>query len=96
MSEIAKILQDFIEDTLKKIVDKPDKVIIKNTMSTKSIIIQIYVDIFDVGKVIGKSGRSIEALKIICLAIKNTNFPEDSRRVLLEIIEDENSNYSYK
>lgn len=95
MGEISKVLKDYIEETLKKIVDKPEKVNISSIMSTKSVIIQINVDAPDVGKIIGKSGRTVEALKVICLAIKNTTFPEDSRRVLLEIIEDENSNYLY-
>ena len=65
-------------------------------VSTKAVIVQIRVAQYDVGKIIGKSGRTIDSLKILCLAIKNTQFPEDSRRILLEVLEDENSGFSYK
>lgn len=96
MSEIPKVLKGYIEETIQKLVDKPDEVKVDTVMSTKSLIVQIKVNKLDFGKIIGKKGRNIDALKILCLAIKNTNFPEDSRRILLEVIEDENSDYSYK
>jgi predicted RNA-binding protein YlqC (UPF0109 family) len=57
---------------------------------------QIQVSKNDCGKIIGKKGRTIEALKHLCLAIKNTNFLQDSRKILLEVMEDENSGFSYK
>ena len=95
MGDMSKILKDFIEDTTKAVVDKPEVVEVSVSVSTKAIIIQLRVDQSDCGKVIGKRGRTIDALKILCLAIKNTNFPNDSRRVMLEVLEDENSEFSY-
>jgi len=96
MSSISDVLKNFVEETIKKMVDQPDEVSINSSISTKAVIIQIKVAQSDCGKVIGKQGRNIEAIKIICLAIKNTTFPDDSRRVMLEVLEDENSNFSYK
>ena len=96
MNNLKSTLQKFIEDTTKSIVDKPDDVDISVAVSTKAVIVQIKVSQNDCGKIIGKQGRTIDALKIICLAIKNTKFPEDSRRILLEVLEDENSGFSYK
>lgn len=95
MGEIKELLKDYVMDTVRKIVDQPSDVEVNVAISTKTIIVQIKVSQTDCGKVIGKRGRSIDALKILCLAIKNTNFPEDSRRVLLEIIEEENSSFKY-
>jgi hypothetical protein len=95
MSGMKEMLQKYVEDTTKMIVDKPEEVRITSSTSTKAVIIQIKVDRTDCGKIIGKKGRTIDALKIICLAIKNTVFPEDSRRVLLEVLEDENSSFTY-
>lgn len=83
------ILDEFITMTAKKLVDNPDEVEVSIVTSTKSIIAQIKVKKEDFGKIIGKKGRTIESLKTIALAIKNTHFSQDSRRVSLELIEDE-------
>jgi len=96
MGNMSTLLQEYVENTIKSIVDEPEKVEVATSISTKTIIVQIKVDPEDCGKIIGKRGRTIDALKVICLAIKNTNYPEDSRRVLLEVLEDENTNFSYK
>ena len=90
---MSEILQDYVESTIKKIVDSPEDVKITTTVSTKSVIVQIKSDQEDLGKIIGKKGRTIESLKVLTLAIKNTQFPRDTRRVVLEIIEDEDSSF---
>ena len=95
MSEMSNLIQDYVESTTKAVVDKPETVEVSVSVSTKAIIIQIRVDQSDCGKIIGKRGRTIDALKVLCLAIKNTNYPNDSRRVMLEVLEDENSDFSY-
>jgi predicted RNA-binding protein YlqC (UPF0109 family) len=89
------MLRDFVKDTTEKIVDKPEDVDVKTTVSTKAVIVQVRVDDKDCGKIIGRRGRTIDALKVLCLAIKNTQFPSDSRRVMLEVLEDENSQFNY-
>ena len=84
------------EQTTKQIVDMPEDVKVNASVSTKAVIIQIEVNNNDCGKIIGKRGKTIDSLKVICLAMKNTNYPSDSRRVLLEVLEDENSEYTYR
>ena len=96
MTGMSELLKDYVDSTTKRIVDKPDDVRVEASVSTKAIILQVRVSQSDCGKIIGRRGRTIDALKVLCLAIKNTNFPEDSRRVMLEVLEDENSGYSYK
>lgn len=96
MSGMSDLLQGYVEDTTKRIVDNPNDVNVHASISTKAVILQIKVAQSDCGKIIGKGGRTIDALKILCLAIKNTNFPDDSRRVMLEVLEDENTSFSYK
>ncbi len=90
---MSDVLQEFVDSTIKKIVDSPDNVKTIATVSTKSVMVQIKSDQEDLGKIIGKKGRTIESLKILTLAIKNTQFPRDTRRVVLEIIEDESSSF---
>lgn len=96
MSGMSDLLRSYVDETTKKIVDSPEDVEVGASVSTKAIILQIRVAQSDCGKIIGKRGRTIDALKVLCLAIKNTNFPEDSRRVMLEVLEDEDSSFSYK
>ncbi len=93
---ISELLKNFIEPTIKQMVDKPEVVTVNTSATTKSIIIQIKTDQEDCGKIIGKRGKTIDALKVISLAIKKTNFPEDNRRLTLEIIEDEDSPFRFK
>jgi predicted RNA-binding protein YlqC (UPF0109 family) len=95
MGEMSKLLQEQVENFTKLVVDSPAEVEVSTSVSTKAIIIQIRVSKDDCGKIIGKRGRTIESLKVLCLAIKNTQFPEDSRRVMLEVLEDENSSFTY-
>lgn len=96
MSGMTDLLKEYVEQTTKKIVDEPEEVNVNVSTSTKAIIVQIGVNNRDCGKIIGKRGKTIDSLKVLCLAMKNTNYPSDSRRVLLEVLEDENSEYSYR
>ncbi len=95
MNGITDLLKKYVESTTKQIVDNPDEVKTITTISTKAAIIQIKVDQDDLGKIIGRHGRTIEAIKVLCLAIKNTKFPEDSRKVILEVLEDEDTDFQY-
>ena len=90
---MVDILKQYLESTIKIIVDNPNDVKIDVITSTKTILVQIKTAKVDCGKVIGRKGKTIEALKIIAAAVKNTKFSNDARNVVLEILEDENSGF---
>lgn len=92
---ISEVLGCFVTETTKNLVDNPEDVDVFVSVSTKNVIIQIKASKSDLGKVIGKKGRTIDALKILTLAIKNTKFPQDIRKVSLEVLEDENSSFNF-
>lgn len=96
MNEMSSFIKDYIEGNIKKMVDSPDDVDIDVSTSTKNVIIQIKVDDSDYGKVIGRKGNTIQSLKTLTMAVKNTNFPDDKRKVSLELLEDETRNFSIK
>ena len=96
MENIGEKLKFFVESIIQTLVDNPQEVDIYVSLTTKSIIVQIHTDQSDCGKIIGKKGRTIEALKIIILAMKNTQYPEDSRKISVEVLEDEDSDFSYR
>jgi predicted RNA-binding protein YlqC (UPF0109 family) len=95
MKSISDMITEFIGNTVKLMVDRPDDVFVNVSISTKNVIVQIQVHKTDCGKIIGKKGRTIESLKIITAAVKNTNFPRDARLVSIEVLEDENDSYDY-
>ena len=90
---MTDILKTYLEDTIKMIVDEPNEVVVDIKTSTKTILVQIKTSKSDCGKVIGRKGKTIESLKVIAAAIKNTKFSDHSRNVVLEILEDENSSF---
>lgn len=95
MAKMSELLSQYVKETIRKLVDYPDEVDVDAVVSTKNVILQIKTTPKDCGKVIGKKGRTIDALKTITLAIKNTNFPNDIRHVFLEVLEDEVKNFTY-
>ena len=95
MKSMSELLKEYIVNTVKLIVDRPADVEVNVSISTKNVIVQIQVHKTDCGKIIGKKGRTIESLKILSSAIKNTNFPRDARLVSIEVLEDENDSYNY-
>ena len=93
---IVELVKVFVEDLVKKIVDKPSEVDVQVSSTTKSVLVQIKVEKTDIGKVIGKSGRTIDALKVMTTIVKNTQFLGDKKNIFIEIIEDENSDFYNK
>ena len=78
------VMKAFIETMIKQLVDKPDEVEVKTVESDQSIIYELTVGDGDFGKVIGKRGRNISAIRTILFAI---NAKEGGKRARLEVID---------
>ncbi len=90
---IVDTVKVLIEGLAKQIVDSPNEIEVQASCTTKSVLIQIKSAKNDIGKIIGKRGRTIEALKVIATVVKNTQFLGDKKDVFIEIIEDEKSDF---
>ena len=77
-------MQDLLTDIIKAIVDKPDEVDITLTESENTIIYELRLGDGDVGKVIGKKGRNVGAIRTILTA---ASAKAGGKRSMLEIIE---------
>ena len=77
-------MQQFIESVVKLLVDKPDEVNVEAVESDQTIIYELTVGDGDYGKVIGKRGRNISAIRTILFAI---NAKEGGKRARLEVID---------
>ena len=77
-------MQSLIETVVKKLVDKPDEVNVEAVESDQTIIYELTDGDGDYGKVIGKKGRNVSALRTILFAI---NAKEGGKRARLEVID---------
>ena len=75
---------EFIEQAIKLLVDKPDEVKIDVVETEQRLIYELTVGEGDYGKVIGKQGRNISALRTLVSAI---NAKEGGKRARLDVID---------
>jgi len=82
--------QKFVEDVVKAIVDTPDKVSTERTIDEMGVLIKLTVDPADMGKVIGKDGKTAKAIRTLLRVLGAKN----NARVNLKIVEPEGSQQS--
>ena len=78
-------MKEFVEYIVKNLVDNPDKVRINEIGGTATLIIELCVEKSDIGKIIGKKGKTINAIRTLLMSVASRN----GVRVNLEILEDD-------
>lgn len=76
-------MKELIEQIAKSIVEKPDEVLVRAIEGEHAVVIELRVDRDDIGKVIGKQGRTITAMRTILNAAR----AQKEKRQILEVIE---------
>lgn len=76
-------LRDLVDYVSKALVDLPDDVSVTEIEGEQTTVIELKVDKSDLGKVIGKQGRTARALRTIL----NAASTKLKKRSVLEIIE---------
>jgi predicted RNA-binding protein YlqC (UPF0109 family) len=74
---------EIVEYLARRLVDEPDAVRVEEIDRDGDTVLQLYVAADDVGKVIGRQGRIVRALRTIVRA----SAARQDRRVMLEIME---------
>lgn len=77
-------MKEFIEFIAKQLVDNPQAVDVSFIEGKSTAIIELRVAPGDVGKVIGKSGRTANALRTLLSAVAS----RQNQKIVLEIIEE--------
>ena len=77
-------MKELLTEMIKAMVDKPDEVDINLTESENTNIFELRLGDGDVGKVIGKKGKNVMALRTILSA---ATAKAGGKRSILEIIE---------
>lgn len=79
-------MKEFIEYIAKQLVDHPDKVIVEETTTYENTIeLILKVDKTDIGKVIGKKGNTVNAMRALITAVGG----KEHHRVALKIFDAE-------
>ena len=77
-------MKEFIELIVKRVVDNPTKVRVEqNSLNENTIELVVEVDKDDIGKVIGKKGKNINAMRTLVTAIGS----KVNNRVTLQVVE---------
>lgn len=77
--------QDFVETVVKAIVDHPTDVKTKRSVDEMGVLIELTVHPEDMGKIIGKDGRTAKSIRTLLRVLGAKN----NARVNLKIIEPE-------
>lgn len=76
-------MKDLISCIAKRLVDNPDKVDITQIDGEKTTVIELRVDHSDLGKVIGKQGKTARAMRTLLNAVST----KMGKKAVLEILE---------
>jgi predicted RNA-binding protein YlqC (UPF0109 family) len=76
-------MKALVEVIAKSIVDNPDMVTVNGVEGENSTVLELRVSKEDIGKVIGKNGRTITAMRTILNATRAQKF----KRHILEVLE---------
>ncbi len=77
------MLKDMVEFVVKKLVDHPESVVVNEISGETATIIELRVASEDLGKVIGKEGRTARSLRTLIHAAAT----KSKKRAVLEILE---------
>jgi len=76
-------MKELIQHIAQALVDNPDQVIVNEITTQQSLILELKVAKEDLGKVIGKKGRTAQAMRTILLCAS----AKTQKKAILEIVE---------
>ena len=76
-------MREYLENIIKELVDKPDKIQVEEFSANSISVFEVRVDNSDRGKVIGKNGQHVRAIRTLL----NAALARQKKRAILEIIE---------
>jgi len=76
-------MKNLIEFVTRALVDRPDEVEVREVVGEKTTVYELRVGEGDLGKVIGKHGRTIRAIRTLLSAAAT----KENKRAVLEILE---------
>lgn len=84
--------KEFVEYIVKAIVENPDKVKIERKIDERGVLIELTVDPSDMGKIIGKEGRTAKSIRTLLRVLG----ARSDARINLKIVEPEGSEGAHR
>ena len=78
-------MKELIQVIAMALVDHPEEVVVTETETEKTIVVELRVAPDDMGKVIGKQGRIAKSIRTLVKAAAT----KDDKKVVVEIVNDE-------
>lgn len=76
-------MKDLVEQIVRLLVDHPDQIRVTEVDGEKTIVFELRCHQEDLGKVIGKSGKTVGAIRTLLSTIAS----RQGRRAMLEVVE---------
>jgi len=76
-------MREFIEYIAKQLVDNPDAVSLVDEEKEGKVVLKLKVGEADVGKIIGRKGRTAQAMRVLLSAVAAKN----GKRAMLEVLD---------
>jgi predicted RNA-binding protein YlqC (UPF0109 family) len=83
MNPTATQIDELVTQIIQALVDRPQEVLINTIQGNHTMVLELRVAKDDIGKVIGKQGRTAQALRTLLGAVS----AKIKKRMVLEIIE---------
>jgi uncharacterized protein len=74
-------MREFLEYIAKHLVDQPDGVVLEQEEKDNKVVFRLKVGESDVGKIIGRKGRTAQAMRVLLSAVA----AKEGKRAILEI-----------
>ena len=83
LAELFTRSRELVEFIAKALVDKPEEVVVREVEGEQTAVLELSVAKEDLGKIIGKQGRTVRAIRTLLGAVAT----RDKKRTLLHILE---------
>lgn len=84
-------LREIVENLIKRLVDEPDEVTVTESKGEQTTILEAHVAKADMGKVIGRKGKTVDALRVIVGAC-GTKQKQRYKDVFFRLIDEDEQN----
>ena len=75
-------MKDLVEQIARRFADYPDDVVVAEISGVKTLVLELRCNKSDVGRMIGRSGRTIGAMRVLLDALMS----RARKRVILEVV----------
>lgn len=83
MEDFGVEIYDYVHNCVVWLVDDPDAIEIQKSCTQNIVVLEIMVSKRDVGKVIGKQGRNVDAIRILAGALA----AKYKQRVIISVLD---------